>query len=91
MEERQEVEELTVTINTDALGFPNPLVSSEPQVHPIGIVGVFEYKMVDLEHFKGIRGSLAPCLMQWLGISVVVDKWVFTSYPATLLNCVLRP
>ena len=35
--------------------FSNPLVSSEPQVCPIGIVGVFFlYKMVDLNILRGL-------------------------------------
>lgn len=43
-----------MTIYTDPLYCSNPLVSSEPQVCPICIVGVFEYKSGGLEHFMGI-------------------------------------
>ena len=43
-----------MTIYTDPLYCSNPLVSSEPQVCPICIVGVFEYKSGGLKHFMGI-------------------------------------
>lgn len=43
-----------VTIYTDPLYFSNPLVSSEPQVCPICIVGVFECKSVDLNILWGL-------------------------------------
>lgn len=43
-----------MTIYTDPLYFSNPLVSSEPQVCPICIVGVFEYKSVDLNILWGL-------------------------------------
>lgn len=43
-----------MTIYTDPLYFSNPLVSGEPQVCPICIVGVFEYKSVDLNILWGL-------------------------------------
>lgn len=42
------------TIYSDPLYFSNPLVSSESQVRPICIVGVFEYKSVDLNILCGL-------------------------------------
>lgn len=43
-----------MTIYTDPLYLSNPLVSSEPQVCPNCIVGVFEYESVDLNILWGL-------------------------------------